>query len=122
MIVPGLLATLLVSLFGHIPDLSLVAGIFGLVAVSEALAFELYDRSSFSISFTPVLAAALLGGPVATLLATWSVALLRGIVRRSRWDKVLFNGSVFGLFGLAARWVATCGRALQTRSADLPAL
>ena len=60
-------------------------------------------RTSFSISFAPILASGLLGGPVATLLATWSVAILRGILRDTRWDKVLFNGATFSLFGVAAR-------------------
>jgi len=104
------------------PDSGLAAGILALVVLSELLAFELYDRTSFSISFAPILAAGLIGGPTATLIATWSVAFVRGALRRSRWDKILFNGSAFSLFGLCATWLATAGGGLPMRAGELTAL
>jgi signal transduction histidine kinase len=120
-IVPGLASTLAAILSGPI-DVGLAAAILGVVAVSELLAFDLYDRTSFSVSFALILAAGLLGGPSAALLATWSVAILRGCLRRSRWDKVLFNGSVFSLFGLAATALAAVGGGLTAHTTDLATL
>jgi diguanylate cyclase (GGDEF)-like protein len=106
-ILPGLASTVAAVLASGSIDPILAAGILVLVALSELLAFELYDRTSFSISFAPILAAGLLGGPPATLLATWSVAVLRGVLRHSRWDKVMFNGATYSLFGLASTAIVT---------------
>jgi diguanylate cyclase (GGDEF)-like protein len=103
----GLGLSLFVLLTQPLPDLPLAAGVFGFVALSELLAFELFDRSSFSVSFAPIVTAGLLGGPVATLLAVWSVALVRGALRRSVWYRVAFNGSAFTLAGIPAMVVAT---------------
>jgi diguanylate cyclase (GGDEF)-like protein len=119
---PAVALTVWVATRSSLPELSLVGGIVAFVLVTELLGFELYDRSSFSISFVPILAAGLLGGAAATLLATWSVALARGILRRSRWDKVLFNGAAFSLFGLAATWIASAGGGLSTRASELTVL
>jgi signal transduction histidine kinase len=121
-IVAGVIATAVAVLLGPLPDVVLIAAVLVLVGLSEALAFELYDRTSFSISFTPILAAGLLGGPCATLVATWGVAILRGAVRRTRWDKVLFNGAVFTLFGLAADLIASGGGTWAVRANNLPVL
>jgi diguanylate cyclase (GGDEF)-like protein len=103
----GLSLTVFVLLTQPLPDLPLAAGIIGFVALSELLAFELFDRSSFSVSFAPIVTAGLLGGPAATLLAVWSVALVRGALRRSVWYRVAFNASAFTLAGIPAMIVAT---------------
>jgi diguanylate cyclase (GGDEF)-like protein len=121
-IVPGLAVTGLATVLWEPIDVGLAVAILGIVAVSELLAFDLYDRTSFSVSFALILAAGLLGGPTAALVATWSVAILRGCLRRSRWDKVLFNGSVFSLFGLAATASAAVVGGLAARSTDLATL
>ena len=112
----------MVAVFSGQIDPVLAAAIVGVVALSELLAFDLYDRTSFSVSFAPILAAGLLGGPTATLLATWSVAILRGWQRRSRVDKVLFNASVFSIFGLIATGLTYAGGGLAARSGDLATL
>jgi diguanylate cyclase (GGDEF)-like protein len=103
----GLGLTVLVLVTQPLPELPLAAGVFVFVALSELLAFELFDRSSFSVSFAPIVTAGLLGGPTATLLAVWSVALVRGALRRSRWNRVAFNASAFTLAGIPAMVVAT---------------
>ncbi|HEV7665306.1 MAG TPA: ATP-binding protein, partial [Chloroflexota bacterium] len=112
----------LVVLEVGLPPGPLAAGTIGLVLLAEMLAFELYDRSSFSISFVPILAAGLLGGPAGTLVATWSVAVVRGLQRRSRWDKVLFNAGCFSLFGLLATAIAAAGGPLTLGLTELIAL
>ena len=121
-IVPSVVLTALVLATRALPDAALAAAVIGLVTISELLAFDLYDRSSFSVSFAPILAAGLLGGPSAALLATWSAALVRGGLRRSRWDRVLFNGSAFSLTGFVATLVATGGARLGVTSSELALL
>lgn len=103
----GLGVSVAVLLTSPLPDVLLGAGVLALVVLSELLAFELYDRSSFSVSFAPIVAAGLLGGPAATLLAVWCVALARGLLRRSEWQRVVFNASAFTLCGVPALIVAT---------------
>ena len=121
-ILPGLAVTIGCTVVCDPIDAGLATGILVLVTLSELLAFDLYDRTSFSISFAPILAAGLLGGPTATLLATWSVAVLRGILRQTRWDKVLFNGATYALFGLAATAVMTSAGSLTGSSWQLSVL
>jgi diguanylate cyclase (GGDEF)-like protein len=113
----GLSALVLVS--QPLPDLPLAAGVFAFVALSELLAFELFDRSSFSVSFAPIVTAGLLGGPAATLLAVWSVALVRGVLRRSVWNRVAFNGSAFTIAGIPAMLVATGAGRYSVESSQL---
>ena len=103
----GLIVSVAMLISAPLPDLPLAAGIVGLVTISELLAFDLYDRSSFSVSFAPILAAGLLGGVPAAVLATWSVAVARGLLRRTVWHHVLFNGSAFTITGVLATLVAT---------------
>jgi diguanylate cyclase (GGDEF)-like protein len=102
-----------------LPEPRLAAGVIAVVALSELLAFELFDRSSFSVSFAPIVAAGLLGGPAATLLAVWSVALVRGVLRRSRWSRVAFNASAFTLAGIPATVVATGAGRFDLDSSEL---
>jgi diguanylate cyclase (GGDEF)-like protein len=120
----GLALAGLVLATSTLPDLPLAAGVLALVALSELLAFELYDRSSFSVSFAPILAAGLLGGPAATLLAVWAVAVIRGVLRRSAWHRVAFNACAFTLTGVPAVIVATAGGrlAVDTNQLDLLAV
>lgn len=85
--------------------LGTAAILVALTVLAEWIGFELYDRSSFSVNFVPILAAVVLLGPGGAVLTTWAAALTRGFLKRSRWDKVLFNGSVFSLGGLVAALV-----------------
>lgn len=85
--------------------LGTAAILVALTILAEWIGFELYDRSSFSVNFVPILAAVVLLGPTGAVLTTWGAALTRGFLKRSRWDKVLFNGSVFSLGGLVAALV-----------------
>jgi diguanylate cyclase (GGDEF)-like protein len=102
-----------------LPNAWLAAGIIGLVVLSELLAFDLYDRSSFSVSFAPIVAAGLLGGLPATVLATCSVALVGGLLRRSVWHRVVFNAAVLTIFGVAATLVMNAFGSLQLGAGQL---
>ncbi|MBV9899190.1 MAG: diguanylate cyclase [Chloroflexi bacterium] len=115
----GLALAAIVLATNPLPDLPLAAGVLGLVALSELLAFELYDRSSFSVSFAPIVAAGLLGGPAATLLAVCAVAVLRGALRRSEWHRVAFNASAFTLTGVPAMILATAGGRIPVDTSQL---
>jgi len=81
-------------------DLSTVLLLVAFIALAEVLGLDLFRErggSSYSISAVPTLAAGmLLGVPGAVVVAPAS-AVLRGIRRRSRWYKVLFNASTYVL-------------------------
>jgi diguanylate cyclase (GGDEF)-like protein len=121
-VAPALVLSVLVLAQGGLPDYATCLAIVALTCVAELLAFELYDRSSFSVSYALILAAGLFAGPAALLVATWFVAGIRGVLRHSRLDKILFNGAVFSLAGLGAVWVTTWGGAVPVSTAALPAL
>jgi diguanylate cyclase (GGDEF)-like protein len=115
----GLALSVYVLASQPLPDPPLAGGVVAVVALSELLAFELFDRSSFSVSFAPIVAAGLLGGPAATLLAVWSVALVRGVLRHSRWSRVAFNASAYTLAGIPATVVATGAGRFDVESSQL---
>lgn len=108
------------ALQAGVADPVVLAAFVALAALSELLAFELFDRSSFSVNFAPILAAAALLGAPGVILATWTSAITRGLLRGSRPDKVAFNGSVFSLAGLAATLILQASGPLAL--ANLPAL
>src|SRR5438874_1785116 len=104
----GAAVALLVWMAPAVPslDVATVLLLVAFIALAEVLGLELFGDgagSSYSISAVPTLAAGmLLGVPGAVVVAPAS-ALLRGIRRRSRWYKVLFNASTYVLAaGLAA--------------------
>jgi signal transduction histidine kinase len=83
-------------------DVGLVLLLLAFVAIAELSGFEISDRSSYSISTVPTIAAGmLLGLPGAVVVAPAS-ALIRGIRRRSPWYRVLFNTSTYVLAAAAA--------------------
>ncbi len=73
-----------------------------MVAVGEVLSLQLFDRSAFSISVAPCLAAGMLPGVPGIVVAAPISAIVRGVYRRTRWYKVLFNASTYILAGTAA--------------------
>ncbi len=79
-----------------------IATFAALTLGAELSGFELYGRTSFSVNFVPILAAGLLYGPLGCVVTAWTAGISRGIIRRSRWHKVLFNSSVFNIFGVLA--------------------
>ncbi|MBI3973655.1 MAG: diguanylate cyclase [Chloroflexi bacterium] len=93
-----------VAVSPQFPELSAgtVFLLLALVALAELQLLELYDRSSYSVSTVPVLAAVmLLGVPGAVVIAPIN-AVIRGISRRSRWYKVLFNAGTYVISAAAA--------------------
>jgi diguanylate cyclase (GGDEF)-like protein len=100
--VPAVVLTPVLLARGTPMGLEVAALIVGLVVVSEMLSFELYDRTSFSINFVPIMAAVVLFGSPGAVLGGWSAGLARGALQRSRWDRVLFNASVSMLFAVLA--------------------
>src|SRR5919202_3268617 len=104
----GAALALLVGVAPSVPSLNLATLLLvvACIAVAEVLGVGLFgegEGSSYSISAVPMLTAGmLLGVPGAVVVAPAS-ALVRGIRRRSRWYKVLFNASAYVLAaGLAA--------------------
>ena len=96
------------------PDPGTLALLLGIVLLAEAWGFALFERSSYSISTVPIVAAAILLGPVGVLIVAPAAMVVRGLRRRSRWYKVLFNGSAHAIGGLAAALLyrlASLGRA-----------
>jgi diguanylate cyclase (GGDEF)-like protein len=86
-------------------DLTALAFLLGLVLLAELLSVQLFDRSSFSISAAPCLAAGmLLGVPGVALVAPVS-AIVLGIYKHIAWYKVVFNCSVYVIGGVAATLV-----------------
>jgi signal transduction histidine kinase len=114
----GAAVALLVWIAPAVPslDLATLLLLVAFIALAEVLGLELFGEgggSSYSISAVPTLAAGmLLGVPGAVVVAPAS-ALLRGIRRRSRWYKVLFNASAYLLAaGLAAATYQRFGQPL----------
>ena len=67
------------------------------VGFLETRSVELFGRASYSISIVPCMTAAmLLGVPGAVIVAPFS-AVIRGVQRRSRWNRVVFNACVYVL-------------------------
>ncbi len=87
-------------------DLATVLLLLAFIALAEVLGLELFgdgQSSSYAISFVPTLAAGMLLGVPGAVVVAPAAALVRGIRRRSRWYKVLFNASTYVLAaGLAA--------------------
>ncbi len=98
-------AAAIVAVVGpHVPSVDPIALLFllGLVALVESRSMELFSRSTFSISTVPILAVGpLLGLPGAIIVAPVAV-LVRGLLRRSPWYKVLFNSSTHIVAGAGA--------------------
>jgi diguanylate cyclase (GGDEF)-like protein len=82
-------------------DPALTVLLIAFVAVAEALGIELFGRSSYSLSTVPILAAAMGMGVPGAIVVGASSQLFRGLRRRTRWNKVLFNVSTYVLTGAA---------------------
>src|SRR5579864_2406747 len=91
-----------------------------LVAVGEILTLQLFDRSTFSISVAPCLAAGILLGVGGVVVVAPVSAIVRGVYRRIRWYKVVFNASTYLLAGVAATIVySAIAPGLDTRNLPL---
>jgi signal transduction histidine kinase len=104
----GAALALLVGVAPAVPslDLATLLLLVAFVALAEVLGLELFGEgggSSYSISAVPTLAAGMLLGVPGAVVVAPAAALLRGVRRRSRWYKVVFNAGTYVLAaGLAA--------------------
>jgi signal transduction histidine kinase len=95
--------------------------LLGLVVVTRLQTLPVLERSSFSVSVVPVLAAGMLLGPPAAVALAMVSGLLHGLVRRLRWYKVVFNCGNYTLAAAAAAAVFHLfGRPIEVE--DLPRL
>jgi signal transduction histidine kinase len=104
-------ATLALPFLPAIPQLdpATVALLLVVVLLAEVWGFELFQRSSYSISTVPIVAAAILLGAAGVLVVAPTAMLIRGLRRRSRWYKVLCNASAHAIGGVAAALVYQLG-------------
>lgn len=121
-VVPAVSFTMLAFGLGNPITLSDALLVLVLIALCEALAFDLYDRSSFSINSAVILAATTMFGAQGVVIATWSAAILRGALRRSRWERVLFNGSVFTVGAIPGALIFGWLGAIPPRATQLDTL
>jgi len=83
-------------------DPQTVALLILLVGVTEIGVLELFAGSTYAISAVPCMAAGMLLGVPGALVVAPASALIRGIRRRSRWYKILFNAGVYIIASAAA--------------------
>jgi len=86
-------------------DPSTVALLLALLILTETRVLELFAASTYSISAVPKIAAGMLLGVPGAVVVALACALLRGVIRRSRWYKVLFNAGVYVIASSATAWV-----------------
>ena len=102
--VSGLATAILIAALPSVSSLdpAPLAFLMLMVAVGKVLSLQLFDRSAFSISVAPCLAAGMLLGVPGIVVAAPISAIVRGVYRRTRWYKVLFNASTYIVAGTAA--------------------
>ncbi len=97
----GIVAVLVTGRPEPVGGLIVLAPLFGLAIMIEAVLVRL-DKNSISFSATAHVAAAIVFGPVAAaLIAAWAVIVVDGVRLAPRWN-ILFNSAMFG----SAIWVA----------------
>lgn len=97
----GIAAVLITGRPEPVGGLIMLAPLFGLAIMIEAVLVRL-DKNSISFSATAHVAAAIVFGPVAAaLIAAWAVIVVDGVRLAPRWN-ILFNSAMFG----SAIWVA----------------
>jgi diguanylate cyclase (GGDEF)-like protein len=102
--VSAMAAAVILTAVPALPAIELLPLVFFalLVGLGELLSLQLFDRSAFSISVAPCLAAGILMGVPGVALAAPMSAIVRGVYRRTRWYKVLFNASTYVVAGAGA--------------------
>jgi diguanylate cyclase (GGDEF)-like protein len=115
----GLLAGTVVSLADSTIDAVALALLVGLVAVGQALAVEVLDHESISVSAVGCLAGAALIGPTAALPLAAAVCVVEWVAHRPPSHKLAFNCGALTLSSLAAagifalfpseRWIFVAG-------------
>ncbi|MGH3066032.1 MAG: diguanylate cyclase [Gaiellaceae bacterium] len=118
----GIVAGTAVMLAGGTDDLVGVVALIALVAVGQALALEVLDRGSISLSAVGSLAGAAMFGPRVALPVALAVCVVDWSARRTKLHRVAFNVGVIVLSTLAGaavyqllpggRWLFVAGGAL----------
>ncbi len=105
----GIAAGVLGLLFGSSHDVLALVALVVLVGLGQALAIEVDDGGSISVSAVGSLAGAALFGPRAALVLAATTAIVEWSARRSEMHRVLFNIGALSLSSLAAAGVFAAG-------------
>jgi len=105
----GITAGVLGLLFGSSHDVLALVALVVLVGLGQALAIEVDDGGSISVSAVGSLAGAALFGPRAALVLAATTAIVEWSARRSEIHRVLFNVGALSLSSLAAAGVFAAG-------------
>ena len=105
----GIGAGVLGLLLGSSQDIFALVALVVLVGFGQALAIEVDDGGSISVSAVGSLAGAALFGPRAALVLALTTAIVEWSARRSELHRVLFNIGALSLSSLAAAAVFTAG-------------
>jgi len=105
----GIAAGVLGLLFGSNHDVFALLALVVLVGLGQALAIEVDDGGSISVSAAGSLAGAALFGPRAALVLAATTAIVEWSARRSEIHRVLFNIGALSLSSLAAAGVFAAG-------------
>ena len=105
----GIGAGVLGLLLGSSQDVFALVALVVLVGFGQALAIEVDDGGSISVSAVGSLAGAALFGPRAALVLAVTTAIVEWSARRSELHRVLFNIGALSLSSLAAAAVFTAG-------------
>jgi diguanylate cyclase (GGDEF)-like protein/putative nucleotidyltransferase with HDIG domain len=105
----GIAAGVLGILLGSSHDVFALVALVVLVGLGQALAIEVDDGSSISVSAVGSLAGAALFGPRAALVLAVTTAVVEWSARRSEIHRVLFNIGALSLSSLAAAAVFSAG-------------
>jgi diguanylate cyclase (GGDEF)-like protein/putative nucleotidyltransferase with HDIG domain len=114
----GIGAGVLGLLFGSNHDVFALVALVVLVGFGQALAIEVDDGGSISVSAVGSLAGAALFGPRAALVLAATTAVVEWSARRSEIHRVLFNIGALSLSSLAAAGVFTAGLGLDGTSGE----
>ena len=105
----GIAAGVLGIMFGSSHDVFALIALVVLVGLGQALAIEVDDGGSISVSAVGSLAGAALFGPRAALVLAGTTAIVEWSARRSEIHRVLFNIGALSLSSLAAAGVFMAG-------------
>jgi diguanylate cyclase (GGDEF)-like protein/putative nucleotidyltransferase with HDIG domain len=114
----GIGAGVLGLLFGSNHDVFALVALVVLVGFGQALAIEVDDGGSISVSAVGSLAGAALFGPRAALVLAATTVVVEWSARRSEIHRVLFNIGALSLSSLAAAGVFTAGLGFEGTSGE----
>ena len=101
----GVAAGVLGAVFGANTEMLGLIAFVALVGVAQALAVEVFDHGTLSVSAVGTLAGAALFGPRAALALAVTTCAVEWSARRGSFQQVAFNVGTLTLAALAAAWV-----------------